>query len=507
MALNDNLVIIGLLDVAETIIETLICPKHVNKKIELYCELCKKSCCSSCFLSEHKSHEVIDFQETLLRERQKLVAASDIFQQGMNSLIRSEYRAVYLSEKNAADDIKLINDEAEAIVKLVREKQNATIAEIRTHMALIVDSKALKEIKLSELLAVTEQLKTHQCPNMFAIFQAHIANLTEVLKYEQELYRSQNYNENIRVEIGSSAIHQTLNGMFKIKTNLKRKAVQLSSSSSRSASEFTEHSAAANLTSIAAVVAVLQDEKMESPTRVPGPLLQSISRLCALNNIPNISEFVAAPGAVKSLLDMIVVNIDSADIVQEGIKAITNLCVGNTENKSKLGADGACELVVICLKSYRTTHPNIALHGVRAVTSLSISDDNRETLGAVGACEAVVACLTTTEANISTMEEVLKAVANLAANSDDNRKRLGAAGACQVVSHLMNTLLDKTVVNQNIAMYSAWAIQNLLDNGVNTAALNSLNMKATLQNRIIDNDRVTDADVRDRARLVAGVLS
>ena len=56
--------------------------------------------------------------------------------------------------------------------------------------------------------------------------------------------------------------------------------------------------------------------------------------------------------------------------------------------------------------------------------------------------------------------------------------------------------------------YSSWATRNLVwgNHAANTGRMRTLGMKAKLQSKILDNDRVTDSLAKEKARDAVGRL-
>ena len=72
---------------------------------------------------------------------------------------------------------------------------------------------------------------------------------------------------------------------------------------------------------------------------------------------------------------------------------------------------------------------------------------------------------------------------------------------------LLDYYMDQPTVNQNIAQYSSWATLNLVSgNAANIGRMRTLDMKAKLQSKILDNDRVTDSTAKEGARDAVGRL-
>lgn len=452
--LQDNLLIIGLLDICEDNVETVFCLTHKSKSIDLYCETCKQSCCSICFVSQHQGHEVSDFHEAMEREKQILETASIILEKEMNFLIARHYRTSYFYQKKCLKTIKSIHEESNALVNLIREKEKNVITEIELQMAQLVTSKISQESKLVEIKENAAQVKKIHVSNTIQIVHDRMAKLTKALEQEHELDHQQ---LDLDIEICSQDVRNKIDGLFQLNADLI-----LSSSFISSASSIPEESL--DFSTVEAAVSILQNkDKTKSPQLVVILFSSMITRLFGLS-VPerkdNKDRFAGFPGTIQSLLDVLVLHIDSADVLEQGFEVINHFTFNDEISTRILGnTGGACDVIVACLRSQGAFHDNVANSGLTAISNLSVYDD-------------------------------------------DIRTKLGAAGACQLVCDLFDTYLSQPTINQQVIQISCWALLHLIcDNHVgNIALMRGLHMKEKLRAAVINNPTLQDKTTQEKAR-------
>ena len=85
----------------------------------------------------------------------------------------------------------------------------------------------------------------------------------------------------------------------------------------------------------------------------------------------------------------------NASVASRALEAIHFLAL-DANNRAWLGAAGACELVVRCLRNHNDTGSDVCSMGCRAVGSLAmVNENNTERLRASKACESVILALKT----------------------------------------------------------------------------------------------------------------
>jgi hypothetical protein len=156
-------------------------------------------------------------------------------------------------------------------------------------------------------------------------------------------------------------------------------------------------------------------------------------------------------------------HVSSAELSQWACRAMFSLA-STAGNKAKLGDVGACEIVSAVLQTH-VNNAEVARMGCGAVASLAVNDANRMALGDAGACQAVVAAAVAHVDEPQMVHYVCSAVQNLACGNDSNQLKLGNAGACSVV---VSTLSHHATV-------SAEAIESACTAAYSLACSNSSN--------------------------------
>lgn len=94
--------------------------------------------------------------------------------------------------------------------------------------------------------------------------------------------------------------------------------------------------------------------------------------------------------------------------------SIINLCGNNPDNRRRLAAAGACDLVALSLRQHRQDR-GVQEQACWAVTSLGVgTPENRKRLGECGACASVAAALRAFPSDRAVIEQAVAAIRNLA---------------------------------------------------------------------------------------------
>jgi hypothetical protein len=80
-------------------------------------------------------------------------------------------------------------------------------------------------------------------------------------------------------------------------------------------------------------------------------------------------------------------------VAWNGCSAIANLAVENQANRVRLGAAGACEVVVDALRRWGRTNMDVAFYGRRAICCLGKDEVNKLKLKNLGALFAELASM------------------------------------------------------------------------------------------------------------------
>ena len=117
------------------------CKTHADKKLEIYCEVCDESLCSSCTLTEHEGHRTRDISAAARSKRPDLFADQD-------RLVSIVSTAVKQAERRREELLAL------------QQKKEALEADIeRRHQLIVSTAHTWKQEAIQSLHSVTTDIE------------------------------------------------------------------------------------------------------------------------------------------------------------------------------------------------------------------------------------------------------------------------------------------------------------------------------------------------------------
>eukprot|EP01041_Mallomonas_annulata_P002193 gene2193-4266_t len=173
-----------------------------------------------------------------------------------------------------------------------------------------------------------------------------------------------------------------------------------------------------------------------SPT-ISEKACQAIYQLC-LDNDSNITR-MGNNGACELILNILNTHMSIRAVIQAAALTIKSLSYGNISNNRKLLTGGVCELLVEILGKSKEI-PDVATAIFHAIRNLSFDENMRDKLGLVTACETVINAIDVLISNGVAVEAGCLALFNLSF-TESNRVKMIKAGGCECVTAALRTHL------------------------------------------------------------------
>jgi hypothetical protein len=148
-----------------------------------------------------------------------------------------------------------------------------------------------------------------------------------------------------------------------------------------------------------------------------------------------------------------------AGVAEHGCAAVLNIGMPNTERRSELGKEGACQAIVDALQSH-LKNPRVAEQAclaVRMLASGGTNNDNRTTLGDSGVCELILEVLVTHTSDPSVAVPAAAAIWNLVTDHLDNKLKFVEAGGVDCLVQLLSNFPSNFEVAEQGSL-ALWAL-------------------------------------------------
>lgn len=161
---------------------------------------------------------------------------------------------------------------------------------------------------------------------------------------------------------------------------------------------------------------------------------------------------------VNVCLDVIKKEIKNHVVVEHGLAVLRNLSIGNEENQLCIGESGGVQLVMECLKMYRTRE-RIITKGCSALRYLFFLKRNREIMSGSPSLELLVRILRDGADVPEVAENAILALGNAAFDQYESKRAIARyGGICAVVDVMCNHLEA-----ENLQEYGCRTLRNLAD--------------------------------------------
>lgn len=168
------------------------------------------------------------------------------------------------------------------------------------------------------------------------------------------------------------------------------------------------------------------------------------------NSSVNPRGIYLAAGGGEALVGVLEAFGEDREVAEVACWLVNDLASNHDDNK--LADHGVCEaLVEVMSNAVDKAHGDLLEIGCKAVGSLAHDHpDSKAKLGASGACEMVVNALRHFSTQVGIQSQALLAVTRLATDSEDNQVQLGPA----ILSHIHSSLL--LLAHQWMLMHFNW---------------------------------------------------